>query len=258
MRRSRKTRLPRRWAEGTRTEFTISIERGDFHEFSCLDTPHIRRRRFRGAHDCAGTPRKPRTSAGDGASSISLNKAKYFAEHPGAYKDFLAHLPKPGVNTSEGVAARAVPGTGGSWTALAAAPSGGNGLYAPHLLTDGSVLFEAGTNAQWYKLTPDNTGSYVNGTYSTIALLPVINGQQYAPLYHASAVLPDGRLVIVGGEYNANQVNNQSDQGGNVYTNLGAIYDPIANKWTNVPQPSNFPSNYNGYLGTIGVLKVPY
>lgn len=183
---------------------------------------------------------------------ISLNKAKYFAEHPGAYKDFLAHLPKPGVNTSEGVAARAVPGTGGSWTALAAAPSGGNGLYAPHLLTDGSVLFEAGTNAQWYKLTPDNTGSYVNGTYSTIALLPVINGQQYAPLYHASAVLPDGRLVIVGGEYNANQVNNQSDQGGNVYTNLGAIYDPIANKWTNVPQPSNFPSNYNGYLGTIG------
>ena len=47
-------------------------------------------------------------------------------------------------------------------------------------------------------MTPDNTGSYVNGTWTQIASLP----DGYAPLYHSSAVLPDGRVIIMGGEYN--------------------------------------------------------
>ncbi len=40
------------------------------------------------------------------------------------------------------------------------------------LLTDGTVLIheEQDSNYQtWYKLTPDNTGSYINGTLSPIA-----------------------------------------------------------------------------------------
>jgi hypothetical protein len=78
-------------------------------------------------------------------------------------------------------------------------------------------------------LTPDITGSYVNGTWSQIASMPVINGTQYAPLYYASAVLPDGRVIVMGGEYN----NGVGD-----HTNMGAIYDPVANTWTAVSPPS--------------------
>jgi hypothetical protein len=42
-------------------------------------------------------------------------------------------------------------------------------------------------------------------------------------------VLPDGRVVIMGGEYNG------SNRG--VWTNMGAIYDPVADTWTNVNPP---------------------
>jgi hypothetical protein len=49
-------------------------------------------------------------------------------------------------------------------------------------------------------------------------------------MYHASAVLPDGRVIIMGGEYNGS--------GTEVWTNLGAIYDPLANKWTAVAAPT--------------------
>jgi hypothetical protein len=64
----------------------------------------------------------------------------------------------------------------------------------------------------------------VNGTWSQIASLP----SNYAPLYFASAILPDGRVIIEGGEYNF---------GNEVWTNLGAIYDPVANTWTPVAHP---------------------
>jgi hypothetical protein len=59
----------------------------------------------------------------------------------------------------------------------------------------------------------------------------VINGTQYAPKFFASAVLPDGRVIIEGGEYN---------NAAEVRTNLGAIYDPIANTWTSVGPPSGW------------------
>jgi hypothetical protein len=49
-----------------------------------------------------------------------------------------------------------------------------------------------------------------------------------APLYFASAVLPDGRVIIEGGEYN---------HGNLVWTNRGAIYDPQTNLWTPVNHP---------------------
>ena len=45
------------------------------------------------------------------------------------------------------------------------------------------------------------------------------------PLYFASAVLPDGRYIMNGGEYN---------NGADAWTKLGAIYDPVANVWTAV------------------------
>ena len=97
------------------------------------------------------------------------------------------------------------------------------------LLTDGTVMvhLEQSNSSQWYKLTPDANGSYVNGTWTQIASMPA----GYAPLYFASAVLPDGRVIVEGGEYN-----NLSA----VWSNKGAIYDPLTNRWTSVAPPSGW------------------
>jgi hypothetical protein len=97
----------------------------------------------------------------------------------------------------------------------------------PLLLTDGTVIVQDDGCQDWWKLTPDINGSYVNGTWSELASLPT----GYSPLYHASAVLPDGRVIIEGGEYNFLTP---------VWTNLGAIYDPVANTWKPVNPPAGW------------------
>lgn len=97
----------------------------------------------------------------------------------------------------------------------------------PLLLTDGTVVMQNEGAQDWWRLTPDLSGSYINGTWTQIASLPA----GYSPLYHSSAVLPDGRLIIEGGEYNF---------GTPTWTDLGAIYDPIANTWTSVDPPPFF------------------
>ncbi len=116
------------------------------------------------------------------------------------------------------------------WTSLKH-PGAYSGVGAVALLTDGTVLLhEEQSNAQnWYRLTPDNTGSYINGTIKKIPTLP----SGYAPLFFGSVVLPDGRYIIEGGEYN---------NGSSAWTNLGAIYDPVKNKWTSVNPPSGWGS----------------
>jgi hypothetical protein len=78
-------------------------------------------------------------------------------------------------------------------------------------------------------LTPDAFGNYVNGTWTQLASLPA----DYSPLYHASAVLPDGRVIIEGGEYNFLTP---------VWTNQDAIYDPRSDAWTSVSPPSGWTS----------------
>ncbi len=116
------------------------------------------------------------------------------------------------------------------WTPLKNQPNFQPGAMA--LLTDGTVLIheEQDNNPQkWFKLTPDNTGSYINGSIKPIAS----TSSAYGPLFFGSVVLPDGRYIVEGGEYN----NNCS---GGCWTNLGAIYDPVANKWTPVNPPSGW------------------
>ena len=100
-----------------------------------------------------------------------------------------------------------------------------NGAGTPFLLTDGTVMFQGNSASDWWKLTPDNTGSYLKGTWTRLANLPA----GYVPDAFASSVLADGRLVIVGGEYN---------NGAFALTNQGAIYDPKANTWTSITPPS--------------------
>jgi hypothetical protein len=91
-------------------------------------------------------------------------------------------------------------------------------------LTDGTVMAQGGGESDWWQLTPDNKGSYLNGTWKQLANLP----SGYVPDAFASAVLADGRLLIEGGEYNF---------GNFTLTNLGAVYDPKTNAWTSVPPP---------------------
>ena len=67
-----------------------------------------------------------------------------------------------------------------------------DGVIYALLLTDGTVMAQGGSCSDWWKLTPDNTGSYVNGTWTQLASLP--NG--YAPYATASAVLADGRFFL--------------------------------------------------------------
>lgn len=93
------------------------------------------------------------------------------------------------------------------------------------LLTDGTVMVQAYETGNWYRLTPDSSGSYINGNWSQLASMP----SGYAPLYFASAVLPDGRVLLEGGEYNGGTTPTE--------TNLGAIFDPVADTWTSVGAP---------------------
>ena len=108
---------------------------------------------------------------------------------------------------------------------LAHQPPDGAGICLQ--LTDGTAICQGNAESDWYKLTPDNTGSYVNGTWTKVASLPA----GYVQDAFASAVLADGRPVITGGEYL---------NGAFTLTNLGAIYDPKANTWTNLPAPASW------------------
>lgn len=107
------------------------------------------------------------------------------------------------------------------------------------LLTDGTVMYQGNALSDWYKLTPDATGSYVNGKWTRLANLP----SGYVPDAFASAVLADGRVVIVGGEYNNNNF---------ALTNLGAIYDPRANTWTSLAPPTGWK-----YIGDSPSVVLP-
>ena len=107
-----------------------------------------------------------------------------------------------------------------------------DGLGNPLLLTDGTVIVHRACSEDWYRLTPDTNGNYVNGTWSKIASMPA----GYAPLYFASQVLNDGRVIVNGGEYD------QDCSGGaqGVWTNRGAVYDPVTDSWTRVSPPSGW------------------
>ena len=97
--------------------------------------------------------------------------------------------------------------------------------------SDGTVYVHSeppeGGTPNWWRLTPDAKGSYVNGTWSRMPSMP----GGYDPLYFSSAILPDGKMIVEGGEY----------LGGNpVWTNRGAIYNPVTNSWKKVAPPAGW------------------
>jgi hypothetical protein len=102
-------------------------------------------------------------------------------------------------------------------------------------LRDGRILVheeQSGNSRAWHILTPDSTGSYINGTWSSGGMLP----SGYSPWFFGSQVLLDGKTVVIeGGEYN----NGQS-----AWTNLGAIGTISGSSltWTSNSPPSGWTS----------------
>jgi hypothetical protein len=100
-------------------------------------------------------------------------------------------------------------------------------------ITNGDVMCHGYNTNTWHRLRPDNVGSYKNGTWDNPPIAPMPNGNDanancsnctYAPLFYASAVLKDGRVIVIGGEYISLV---------GVDTNIGFIYDPSTDKWSN-------------------------
>src|SRR5215467_9938636 len=96
------------------------------------------------------------------------------------------------------------------------------------LLTDGTVMCHEYSTNRWHRLTPDATGNYVNGTWSTLQSMKDNNaipasegGPTFAPLYFASAVLRDGTVFVAGGEYNSGIADLVATE----------IYDPVSDSW---------------------------
>jgi hypothetical protein len=105
----------------------------------------------------------------------------------------------------------------GTWTPVATNAPSSVGLLL--LLSDGSVMAAgAGTSSTWFKLTPDATGSYVDGTWTQLASM------HDTRLYYQTQVLRDGRVYVSGGEYGT---------GGP----RAEVYDPTTNVWTYTSTP---------------------
>lgn len=135
------------------------------------------------------------------------------------------------------VSAKAV----GTWTRLSRqAP---NGVELMLLMPDGTVMAASQGDGQgWFKLTPDSHGSYINGTWTTLASM------HYSRLYYASDVLKDGRVFIAGAEYGSG-------------TNSAEVYNPASNTWTEVgPVPAGqiqFRDNISKMLPNGDILIAP-
>jgi hypothetical protein len=107
-----------------------------------------------------------------------------------------------------------------------------DGINFTLLLTDGTVMAQDGFYPyMWWKLTPDINGSYLNGTWSQLATLPV----SYSPYAASEAVLADGRVLLIGGEYSNFTLGEPF-----TLTNQGAIYDPRTDTWSPLAPPPGF------------------
>ena len=107
----------------------------------------------------------------------------------------------------------------GTWTALANQPAFNTSTMI--LLTDGRVMIQEEGTAHWHALTPNGSGSYVDGQWSTL------RDMTFWRRYYASAVTKSGKMFVCGGEQSGDAKN----------SNKGEIYDPVADKWSPIAVP---------------------
>ena len=125
----------------------------------------------------------------------------------------------------------------GTWTPLVNAPPGAVNVMV--LLTDGTVMVQAGSSTGWCRLKPDSHGGYVNGTWTTLSSM------HDTRQFYALQVLKDGRVFAAGGEYGTG-------------SRAAEVYDPMTNTWTQTPTAGqNFMDSISELLGDGRVLVAP-
>ncbi|MBS0190155.1 MAG: kelch repeat-containing protein [Phycisphaerales bacterium] len=110
---------------------------------------------------------------------------------------------------------------GGTWTKVTNnAPSAVNLML---LLSDGTVMCAKNNGSTigngWVRLTPNAAGSYIGGTWTTLASMADTR------LYYSAQVLKDGRVFVAGGEYGTGTAKSE-------------VYNPLTNTWTAAPVPT--------------------
>lgn len=128
----------------------------------------------------------------------------------------------------------------GTWSAVTRiAPNSNFGGML--VLSDGTILCKSsGGGADGYgntynRLTPDASGSYANGIWSSIAPM------HSTRLYYSSQVLKDGRVYVCGGEYGTG-------------SSSGETYNPLTNVWTSNASISSFVSDANSEILENGTV----
>lgn len=175
---------------------------------------------------CSGNGGTPIANAPN-ASTLPATRSS--AGNPSVYRLLhLRHTPLPTHRIRHRItAADRARAMAGGWMPVVAKAPWTNGADTELLMTNGTVIVHDYCTSDWYSLAPDTNGNYINGTWTKTASM----SSGYGPLYFASAVLADGKLIVQGGEYN---FCNPAE------TTLGAIYDPVANAWTAVSPPSGW------------------
>ncbi len=112
---------------------------------------------------------------------------------------------------------------GGTWTEAPVNPTTGGGAFGLWLLTDGTILSHGNALNHWVILTPDKTGSYIKGTWKSVA------NSVHARSGATQHVLKDGRFFQAGGEFIDGPACTTA------LCNTAEVYDPVANTWTDLP-----------------------
>ncbi len=105
----------------------------------------------------------------------------------------------------------------GNWTELSYTSHGGGTML---LLPNGTIMTQGinGVTSSWDQLTSDAIGSYLDGNWSSLASMSIPR------LYDGSVVLPNGEVMVYGGEY--------TNSGPADRVNSGEIYNPATNAWS--------------------------
>ena len=122
----------------------------------------------------------------------------------------------------------------GFWTTVTAPFPDQDGALTSILLSNGTVLVQGndGSNPDqqsnlWFALTPDASGSYINGTWTQLS------SENVSRHFFSSDTLQNGNVFVVGGEYSL-----PFD-----FTNTAEIYNPTTNVWTLLPSVPTPPTD---------------
>jgi hypothetical protein len=162
--------------------------------------------------------------------------------------------------------APAFPGNGNTGNPAGQVPAAVRGPGTALLLTDGSVIMHDTCTEHWFRLLPRSDGtfanSYINGQWSATAIADNASIAQmiglgaapdfYGPLFFSSVVLPDGRVVVQGGEGEYSTGTCSTNPAAD--STKGSLFDPNANSWTSVPPPAPGGTAWTTIGDAMGIL----